>query len=858
MSKISLDQDALKIDTRHGQLLIPASDTVISKSLIKYGEWAEIELQHHAHFVCEGSVVMDIGACYGTHTLAFAQMVGHTGGVVIAFEASEQNYCFLSRNAETFNGDAKIETYLAVVGPDSDQRYIIHQEEWNRGATRVIEECGEIKSGTPTRTVDDYVDRGVSFIKIDVEGMESSVLKGASKTLTSLRPIIFFECNTVTCASESLRTLDEYHYEYFGDVTAAYNPDNIRGDSEDMFYGGVECGIYAIPSEKLDQFRLTIEEIGLAPIKNIEDIVLLMLQKPQYFGEALNDSNAAEILPVPDQVVYRTPTAGTSNPPSHMTELNQLKQIEATMAQEISRLNELLQSERNLSTATAHDIERLNKLLQLAKALEKRARKFPFSLYFKLKNKYRHILREIRNAKPSDFATQIDGNRRLDPMKNHKESHPAGYKGESLSLLKTQSTPILKSKRETPSAWVTPELLSHLTTAPNGIIVSFSHDNYIVTPGGTQLCVGIEQAAAQNAAFDYLHLYPIDHAPALAALSDGNHPALGVVFNGTALGVTSYGLMTEFVGKRHSDGLVSHVVIHHAMGHEIEQVLRTVKATGSGRCIWWLHDFFTLCQSPHLLRNNVTFCTAPAPNSMACNICAYGNVREEHLERMKAFFSEVNVDLIAPSEFVADTFRAKSTLTYQSLIVQPHLEILWSKMNGGLSITPTRPIRIAFLGTPTQHKGWPNFRDLANKFGWNPKYKFMYFGSHKVDQDIDATYVSTTGSNRYAMIDALRKAAVDIVIHISPTPETFSITTHEALASGAMVITNRGSGNAAIIIEKSGRGLIIDNEIDLMTIFDTGKISSLTDLGRAKRKKECAHIEFSEMALTHLKNLENN
>jgi hypothetical protein len=46
-----------------------------------------------------------------------------------------------------------------------------------------------------TRPIDDYLFPSVGFIKIDVEGHELAVLRGAERTITEQRPNLLIECN---------------------------------------------------------------------------------------------------------------------------------------------------------------------------------------------------------------------------------------------------------------------------------------------------------------------------------------------------------------------------------------------------------------------------------------------------------------------------------------------------------------------------------------------------------------------------------------------------------------------------------------------------------------------------------------
>ncbi|NLS08112.1 methyltransferase [Rhizobium sp. P32RR-XVIII] len=496
------------------------------------------------------------------------------------------------------------------------------------------------------------------------------------------------------------------------------------------------------------------------------------------------------------------------------------------------------------------EIERLNQLLSSAQRLVHRAGKFPFSAYFRTKKKYRKILREIREAPFSNLpqpATQAKTSAVDVP-------HPAGYKAEILKGLVPQvAAPPISLENlplENHATLAADALCNILADAPGprGTILSFSHDHYLTIAGGTQLCIGLEEEAARDAGFRYLHAHPLRAIPTLASSETASLPSLRLSLNGRALGITSHQTLVEVVERMRNKGSDIHVIIHHLMGHDSDSIAQVVTASGRKRCTLWLHDFFTLCPSPHLLRNNVSFCGAPRVSSASCSICAYSALRRVHSERMKSLFKQCDVDLIAPSNFVADLFRAQSDLPFASLRVQPHLEITWTTNDTPKDVND-RPVRVAFVGIPANHKGWPNFRELALHFRNDPHYEFLYFGSSAVTDGIKSVQVTTSGKNRMAMTNALREADVDIVLHTSPTPETFSFTAHEAIAAGAFVVTNSATGNTARMVDRTGHGLVLKNEGDIFAMFKSGEIQRLADKARRLRATKTANARYSRMTI---------
>ena len=70
------------LECRYGRMLVFASDEVIGRSLVLYGEWAEHELRCLRPYIRPGSTVIDVGAYIGTHALPFFLWAG--AGRVVA------------------------------------------------------------------------------------------------------------------------------------------------------------------------------------------------------------------------------------------------------------------------------------------------------------------------------------------------------------------------------------------------------------------------------------------------------------------------------------------------------------------------------------------------------------------------------------------------------------------------------------------------------------------------------------------------------------------------------------------------------------------------------------------------------
>ena len=146
------------------------------------------------------TVAIDIGANVGRHSVPLAKKLGD-GGFLYAFEPIPVIRKLLIDNifSSSLNNVAVFPCALSNVNKVSEFIYIPNLPEESGLKKRhrynaVPENEQIIKVGT--FRLDDLIStsKSISFIKIDVEGGELDVLRGAKEVLKSSQPIVAFEC----------------------------------------------------------------------------------------------------------------------------------------------------------------------------------------------------------------------------------------------------------------------------------------------------------------------------------------------------------------------------------------------------------------------------------------------------------------------------------------------------------------------------------------------------------------------------------------------------------------------------------------------------------------------------------------
>src|SRR5204862_5247746 len=76
--------------------------------------------------------------------------------------------------------------------------------------------------------------------------------------------------------------------------------------------------------------------------------------------------------------------------------------------------------------------------------------------------------------------------------------------------------------------------------------------------------------------------------------------------------------------------------------------------------------------------------------------------------------------------------------------------------------------------------------------------------------------------DRDAAIRLLTEHRIDIVVVLSPWPETFSFVAHEAVIAGASVVCLEDSGNVAALVSKMDSGAVLPTPESVIDFFNCG------------------------------------
>ncbi|HSX38672.1 MAG TPA: FkbM family methyltransferase [Chlamydiales bacterium] len=159
-------------------------DTI--KTILKNGYAYEGNLSIMLHALAkEGSLVVDIGAHIGVHTIFLSRKVGPRGAV-ISFEPNQKLYKEHLANLE-LNHCKNVIAICKGLGAKQGQAFQHRIEIQQTG--HIEKECEEIE----IVPLDSYCLNSISLIKMDIENYEYPAFLGMKETILRNRPVILFE-----------------------------------------------------------------------------------------------------------------------------------------------------------------------------------------------------------------------------------------------------------------------------------------------------------------------------------------------------------------------------------------------------------------------------------------------------------------------------------------------------------------------------------------------------------------------------------------------------------------------------------------------------------------------------------------
>jgi len=167
-------------------LPFPLKGKLVMKSWTDHGPYEEIYIKDtYSQKILKGGMnVIDVGANIGVYTVLAAEKVGKNGKV-IAIEPEIENYKRLIENIQLNNFRNVITQNIALTDHEGFEKLYLSSSFVDHSLIFQEDKNSYIK--IPVKTIDKLIEelnlKKIDIIKIDTEGSELPVLRGAEKTL---------------------------------------------------------------------------------------------------------------------------------------------------------------------------------------------------------------------------------------------------------------------------------------------------------------------------------------------------------------------------------------------------------------------------------------------------------------------------------------------------------------------------------------------------------------------------------------------------------------------------------------------------------------------------------------------------
>jgi FkbM family methyltransferase len=214
------------VNGRWGKCYYFGKDEYVGRSIHNYGEYNPDETEYIislAELAEEATeqdmLVLDIGANIG----CISQALEFSGFQVVSFEPQPEVFNVLQKNmlgiCYNLGLGSKFETAKMPKIRYDDKNNLGGMSIGSRGILGTID--------VEVRTLDSFNFENVGLIKIDVEGYEEEVLRGAVETIARCKPILYIEDDRASKSAGLHKFLEELGYTWTEHNPPLYREDNF-------------------------------------------------------------------------------------------------------------------------------------------------------------------------------------------------------------------------------------------------------------------------------------------------------------------------------------------------------------------------------------------------------------------------------------------------------------------------------------------------------------------------------------------------------------------------------------------------------------------------------------------------------
>jgi FkbM family methyltransferase len=246
--------DLTRLATKYG-ILYTVVDDLITRQLVDFGAHTRNELAMLLKHVDTDDVFVDIGAHVGTFTIPVAKKLG-TRGKVLAIEGRDETFSILAKNVGANGLAHKVQPLCAIVGQGPKQKLRRVDVDGNTGASFYAPDETSAQEAVDAKSlISAYGFARPDFVKIDIEGMELSVLRSIAPIIATHRPKLYVEvvADQLARFGASIFDLDaflrSFDYRFYRNIGERNSPNDhyLRTELLSLEDGGRFFDLLALP-----------------------------------------------------------------------------------------------------------------------------------------------------------------------------------------------------------------------------------------------------------------------------------------------------------------------------------------------------------------------------------------------------------------------------------------------------------------------------------------------------------------------------------------------------------------------------------------------------------------------------------
>jgi FkbM family methyltransferase len=215
-----------KVESRWGTCHYFGKDEYVGRSVHNYGEYNPDETEKIIELAVPGKVCLDIGANIG----CISQALLRCGFRVHAFEPQPEIHKLLAMNMSASGGEFTHHNIaLGSAAGTAEMPKVYYSAKGNFGGLGLGSKSLYGSYNVPVETLDSYAFNNVGFIKIDVEGFEEEVLRGAVDTILRDKPILYIEDDRIEKRTGLRNFIKSLGYTYEMHQPTLYREENFFG-----------------------------------------------------------------------------------------------------------------------------------------------------------------------------------------------------------------------------------------------------------------------------------------------------------------------------------------------------------------------------------------------------------------------------------------------------------------------------------------------------------------------------------------------------------------------------------------------------------------------------------------------------